>query len=110
MCRTIRSHKGLWEVRCNLSSGRIARILFCLSGGRIGRPAAGSSLADRGAICPWIKARISAERPLSSSAKARVLPCRVSLASRARSAAASRNSHKHSRPPGGAAGRSRERG
>lgn len=30
--RAIRSHKGLWEVRSNLSSGRIARVLFCVAG------------------------------------------------------------------------------
>ena len=35
LCRAIRSHKGLWEVRSNLSSGRIARILFCMTGGRM---------------------------------------------------------------------------
>ncbi|MBK1725203.1 type II toxin-antitoxin system RelE/ParE family toxin [Thiocystis violacea] len=35
LCRAIRSHKGLWEVRSNLSSGRIARILFCVAGGRM---------------------------------------------------------------------------
>ena len=32
LCRAIRSHKGLWEVRSNLSSGRIARVLFCVAG------------------------------------------------------------------------------
>jgi phage-related protein len=35
LCRAIGSHKGLWEVRSNLSSGRIARILFCVTGGRM---------------------------------------------------------------------------
>ena len=35
LCRAIRSHKGLWEVRSNLSSGRIARVLFCVTGGRM---------------------------------------------------------------------------
>jgi phage-related protein len=35
LCRAIRSHKGLWEVRCNLSSERIARILFCMVRGRM---------------------------------------------------------------------------
>lgn len=35
LCRAIRSHKGLWEVRTNLSSGRIARVLFCRAGGRM---------------------------------------------------------------------------
>ncbi len=29
LCRSLSSHKGLWEVRCNLTGGRIARILFC---------------------------------------------------------------------------------
>lgn len=35
LCRAISSYKGLWEVRCNLSSGRIARVLFCIAGGRM---------------------------------------------------------------------------
>ncbi|MBK5930538.1 type II toxin-antitoxin system RelE/ParE family toxin [Halochromatium salexigens] len=35
VCRPISSHKGLWEVRSNLTSGKIARVLFCLSGGRL---------------------------------------------------------------------------
>jgi len=35
LCRSLKSHKGLWEVRSNLSSGRIARVLFCVSGGRM---------------------------------------------------------------------------
>lgn len=30
LCRSLSSHKGLWEVRSNLSGGRIARILFCV--------------------------------------------------------------------------------
>ncbi len=29
LCRSLSSHKGLWEVRCNLTGGRIARVLFC---------------------------------------------------------------------------------
>lgn len=29
LCRSLSSHKGLWEVRSNLTSGRISRILFC---------------------------------------------------------------------------------
>jgi antitoxin HicB len=29
LCRSIKSHKGLWEVRSNLTGGRIARVLFC---------------------------------------------------------------------------------
>jgi phage-related protein len=35
LCRALRSHKGLWEVRSNLSSGRIARVLFCMAGGQM---------------------------------------------------------------------------
>jgi len=35
LCRSLKSHKGLWEVRSNLSSGRIARVLFCVTGGRM---------------------------------------------------------------------------
>jgi len=35
LCRALHSHKGLWEVRSNLSSGRIARVLFCMAGGRM---------------------------------------------------------------------------
>ena len=35
LCRSLKSHKGLWEVRNNLSSGRIARVLFCVTGGRM---------------------------------------------------------------------------
>ena len=29
LCRSIKSHKGLWEVRSNLTGGWIARVLFC---------------------------------------------------------------------------------
>ncbi|NBC46887.1 MAG: type II toxin-antitoxin system RelE/ParE family toxin [Gammaproteobacteria bacterium] len=35
LCRSFKSHKGLWEVRSNLSSGRIARVLFCVNRGRM---------------------------------------------------------------------------
>ncbi len=35
LCRPIKSHEGLWEVRSHLSSGRIARVLFCVSGARM---------------------------------------------------------------------------
>lgn len=35
LCRPISSHKGMWEVRCNLASGRIARVLFCIAGERM---------------------------------------------------------------------------
>ncbi|MDR4506060.1 MAG: type II toxin-antitoxin system RelE/ParE family toxin [Candidatus Scalindua sp.] len=30
LCRSLSSHKGLWEVRSNLTGGRIARVLFCV--------------------------------------------------------------------------------
>ncbi|MCI0599254.1 MAG: type II toxin-antitoxin system RelE/ParE family toxin [Beijerinckiaceae bacterium] len=33
LCRPL--GQGLWEVRCDLSSKRIARVLFCFAGGRI---------------------------------------------------------------------------
>jgi len=33
LCRPLGG--GLWEVRCDLTSNRIARLLFCFSGGRI---------------------------------------------------------------------------
>lgn len=29
-CRPMISRKGLWEIRSNMSNGRIARILFCI--------------------------------------------------------------------------------
>lgn len=35
VCRSIRSHKGLWEVRSRLLGGRIARVLFCIEDGRM---------------------------------------------------------------------------
>jgi len=35
ICRSITSHKGLWEVRSALSNKRIARVLFSISGGRM---------------------------------------------------------------------------
>jgi phage-related protein len=35
LCRSIASHKGLWEIRCNLSVGRIARVLFCVHNRRM---------------------------------------------------------------------------
>jgi len=35
LCRPIASRKGLWEVRSNLTGGRIARVLFFVSGGRL---------------------------------------------------------------------------
>jgi len=35
LCRPITSRRGLWEVRSNLSGGRIARVLFCIAYGRL---------------------------------------------------------------------------
>ena len=35
LCRRITSEKGLWEVRSNISGGRIARVLFCIYGGKM---------------------------------------------------------------------------
>jgi phage-related protein len=35
LCRPISSDKGVWEVRGNLASGRIARVLFCIAGERM---------------------------------------------------------------------------
>ena len=32
LCRSIQGHKGLWEVRTKLTSGRIARVFFCIHG------------------------------------------------------------------------------
>ena len=32
LCRFIQGHKGLWEIRTNLSSKRIARVFFCVHG------------------------------------------------------------------------------
>lgn len=29
LCRAIKGHKGLWEIRVNLSGGRKARVFFC---------------------------------------------------------------------------------
>lgn len=29
LCRSIKGRKGLWEIRSNLSNGRIARVFFC---------------------------------------------------------------------------------
>jgi phage-related protein len=34
-CRPIASRKGIWEVRSDIGDGRIARILFCIHGGRM---------------------------------------------------------------------------
>ncbi len=30
LCRAIAGHKGLWEIRCGVSDGRIARVFFCV--------------------------------------------------------------------------------
>ncbi|WP_068086746.1 type II toxin-antitoxin system RelE/ParE family toxin [Polycladidibacter stylochi] len=30
LCRAIKGHKGLWEIRCHLEGGRIARVFFCI--------------------------------------------------------------------------------
>ena len=35
LCRALSSRRGLWEVRTDLSGGRIARVLFCVSEGRL---------------------------------------------------------------------------
>jgi phage-related protein len=35
VCSPITSHRGLWEVRSTLTSGRIARVLFCMYSGRM---------------------------------------------------------------------------
>ena len=35
LCHSMSSVKGLWEARSNLSSGRIARVLFCISENRM---------------------------------------------------------------------------
>ena len=34
-CSAMKGTKGLWEVRCNISSGRIARVIFMLLGDRM---------------------------------------------------------------------------
>lgn len=31
LCRSISSRKGLWELRSNLTNGRIARLFFCVN-------------------------------------------------------------------------------
>lgn len=35
LCRPMKSHKGLWEVRTNLAGGKIARVLFCAHEGEM---------------------------------------------------------------------------
>lgn len=32
LCRSLGGYKGLWEIRSNLTGGRIARVLFCVKG------------------------------------------------------------------------------
>jgi len=35
LCRSIKGKKGLWEIRSNLSGGRIARVFFCAHQGEM---------------------------------------------------------------------------
>jgi phage-related protein len=35
ICRSLAGYKGLWEIRSNLSHGRISRVLFCVHGGQM---------------------------------------------------------------------------
>lgn len=35
LCKAIANHKGLWEIRTNLSGKRIARVLFCNHNGEM---------------------------------------------------------------------------
>jgi len=35
LCRSISGHKGLWEIRCGLPGGRIARVFFCAHKGHM---------------------------------------------------------------------------
>jgi phage-related protein len=35
LCRSIVGRKGLWEIRSNLSNGRISRVLFSIHDGRM---------------------------------------------------------------------------
>lgn len=35
VCKPITAHKGLFEARCNISDGRIARVLFCTHKGEM---------------------------------------------------------------------------
>jgi len=35
VCRPLSGHRGLWEVRSNISNGRIARVLFCIQSGEM---------------------------------------------------------------------------
>ena len=33
LCRALKGHIGLWEIRSNLSGGRISRVFFCIHDG-----------------------------------------------------------------------------
>jgi len=33
LCRALKGHKGLWEIRTNLPDGRIGRVFFCAHDG-----------------------------------------------------------------------------
>lgn len=35
LCRSLSGYKGLWEIRSNLTGGRIARVLFCVHDGHM---------------------------------------------------------------------------
>jgi len=35
LCRSIKDRKGLWEIRSNLSDGRISRVFFCVHYGSL---------------------------------------------------------------------------
>jgi hypothetical protein len=35
LCRPIAGRRGLWEIRSNLTRGRIARVLFCIERGHV---------------------------------------------------------------------------
>ncbi|WP_299085745.1 type II toxin-antitoxin system RelE/ParE family toxin [uncultured Ruegeria sp.] len=35
VCRPISNRKGLWEVRADVSDGKIARVFFCIDGGEM---------------------------------------------------------------------------
>lgn len=35
LCRSLKNRKGLWEIRTNLSGGRIARVIFCAHEGEM---------------------------------------------------------------------------
>ncbi|MDG1286702.1 MAG: type II toxin-antitoxin system RelE/ParE family toxin [Rickettsiales bacterium] len=35
LCRQIKGHKGLWEVRCDITNKRIVRVMFCVDDGEM---------------------------------------------------------------------------